>query len=47
MGGRYQAPSFFHMMCISLALFAVTHELVLYGYSRKNKKISLKEIMLE
>lgn len=37
----------FPMMCISLALFTVSYELVLYGYSRKIKKISLKEIMLE
>lgn len=37
----------FPMMCISLAFFAVAYEAVLYGYSRKIRKISVKEIMLE
>lgn len=37
----------FPMMCLSLAFFAVAYELVLYGYSRKIKGISVREIMLE
>ncbi|MDE5894262.1 MAG: FtsX-like permease family protein [Acetatifactor sp.] len=37
----------FPMMCLSLAFFSVAYELVLYGYSRRIKKISIKEIMLE
>lgn len=34
-------------MFISLALFAVVYELVMYFYSERIKKISVKEIMLE
>ena len=37
----------FPMMCLSLAFFAVAYELVLYGYSRRIRKISVREIMLE
>lgn len=37
----------FPMMCVSLAFFAVAYELVLYGYSRRIRKISVREIMLE
>lgn len=37
----------FPMMCVSLVFFAVAYELVLYGYSRRIKKISVREIMLE
>jgi hypothetical protein len=34
-------------MFISLAAFAVIYEIVMYAYSEKIKKISIKEIMLE
>ncbi len=34
-------------MFISLALFAAVYELVMYFYSQRIKKISVKEIMLE
>lgn len=37
----------FPMMCLSLAFFAVAYELVLYGYSRRIRNISVREIMLE
>lgn len=37
----------FPMMLISLALFAAVYEIVMYYYSGRIKKISVKEIMLE
>jgi predicted lysophospholipase L1 biosynthesis ABC-type transport system permease subunit len=37
----------FPVMLISLATFAVFYELVMFVYSEKIKKISIKEIMLE
>jgi predicted lysophospholipase L1 biosynthesis ABC-type transport system permease subunit len=37
----------FPAMLISLATFAVIYEIVMYVYSEKIKKISIKEIMLE
>lgn len=37
----------FPMMCVSLALFAILYELVVYGYSRRMRRLSVKEIMLE
>ena len=37
----------FPMMLISLALFVAVYEIVMYYYSGKIKKISVKEIMLE
>lgn len=37
----------FPMMCLSLVFFAAVYELILYGYSRQIRKISVREIMLE
>ncbi len=37
----------FPVMCLSLGFFAVVYELVLYGYSQRIRKISIKEIMME
>jgi predicted lysophospholipase L1 biosynthesis ABC-type transport system permease subunit len=37
----------FPAMLISLAAFAVIYEIIMYVYSEKIKKISIKEIMLE
>lgn len=37
----------FPVMCLSLVFFAAVYELVLYGYSRRIRKISVREIMLE
>jgi predicted lysophospholipase L1 biosynthesis ABC-type transport system permease subunit len=37
----------FPAMFISLAAFAVIYEIIMYVYSEKIKKISIKEIMLE
>lgn len=37
----------FTVMLISLALFIIIYESVMYGYSEKIKKISIKEIMIE
>lgn len=37
----------FPVMCLSLAFFAVAYELILYGYSQRIRKISVREIMLE
>lgn len=37
----------FPVMFISLLVFTIIYEIVMYGYSEKIKKISVKEIMLE
>lgn len=37
----------FPMMLVSLAVFIIIYEIVMYVYSEKIKKISIKEIMLE
>lgn len=37
----------FPVMVISLAFFALIYEIIMYGYSERIRKISVKEIMLE
>lgn len=37
----------FPAMCISLIAFLITYEVIMYAYSKRLKKVSVKEIMLE
>ena len=41
--GQFDVP----VMLISLVVFMVTYELLMYAYSERIKKISIKEIMIE